>query len=197
MPDPVRAGADITSTLGSNLRRLRTRRGYSLERLAGLSGVSRGMIGQIETSKSMPTVSLLWKLATALNVELTNLIAPQQAPHTQVLRRAGARTIITSDGKFRARMLSAPKTPDVEFFEVVIERGHQEDGERRAAGVRAHIVVASGHIAIAVGGAQATLLAARDAMIFAADIAHSYRNVGDAEAVFYVVFSDRGVDLPA
>src|SRR4051812_8949451 len=41
--------ADLPSVLGKNLKRQRTRRGYSLERLAALSGVSRAMIGQIES----------------------------------------------------------------------------------------------------------------------------------------------------
>jgi Helix-turn-helix domain len=40
--------AELSSILGRNLRRLRTQRGHSLERLARLSGVSRAMLGQID-----------------------------------------------------------------------------------------------------------------------------------------------------
>ena len=57
------AGNDLTPVLGANLRRLRMRRGLSLEKLSQLSGVSRAMLGQIELGQSAPTVNVLWKIA--------------------------------------------------------------------------------------------------------------------------------------
>lgn len=53
--------ADLSPLVGNNLRRLRTCRGHSLERLAKLSGVSRAMLGQIELGRSVPTITLLWR----------------------------------------------------------------------------------------------------------------------------------------
>ena len=47
--DTVEAVAELPAILGHNMRRLRTRQGHSLDRLAKLSGVSRAMLGQIET----------------------------------------------------------------------------------------------------------------------------------------------------
>jgi hypothetical protein len=43
---PTTENTDLAPVVGSNLRRLRTRRGLSLERLAQISGVSRAMLGQ-------------------------------------------------------------------------------------------------------------------------------------------------------
>jgi DNA-binding XRE family transcriptional regulator len=57
---------DLAPVVGGNLRRLRTRRGLSLERLAQISGVSRAMLGQIELGQSAPTINVLWKIARAL-----------------------------------------------------------------------------------------------------------------------------------
>ena len=54
--DPI---AELSVTVGRNLRRLRVKQGYSLERLAKQSRVSRAMLGQIETGKSVPTIGLL------------------------------------------------------------------------------------------------------------------------------------------
>ena len=81
---------DVPAIVGTNLKRLRKAQGHSLERLAELSGVSRAMLGQIETGKSVPTVSLLWKVADALGVPVTELIATQTGSTTVVLPRAGA-----------------------------------------------------------------------------------------------------------
>ena len=43
--------------VGANLRRLRVRRGLSLEKLSKLSNVSRAMLGQIELGQSAPTIN--------------------------------------------------------------------------------------------------------------------------------------------
>ncbi|MEP7126331.1 MAG: helix-turn-helix transcriptional regulator, partial [Byssovorax sp.] len=54
------ASSDLTPVVGANLRRLRAKRGLSLERLARASGVSRAMLGQIELGQSTPTINVLW-----------------------------------------------------------------------------------------------------------------------------------------
>src|SRR5689334_16779324 len=53
---------DLAPVVGANLRRLRVRRGLSLERLAQRSGVSRAMLSQIELGQSAPTINVLWKI---------------------------------------------------------------------------------------------------------------------------------------
>ena len=57
---PSTPDSAIPAALGRNLRRLRTRQGLSLERLARLSGVSRAMLGQIELGRSAPTITAPW-----------------------------------------------------------------------------------------------------------------------------------------
>src|ERR1700689_997286 len=84
---PIDTAVDLPLIVGRNLRRLRIRQGHSLERLAKHSGVSRAMLGQIETGKSTPTIGLLWKVATALDVPFANLLAAQAARGTAVLKR--------------------------------------------------------------------------------------------------------------
>ena len=62
------ASSDLTPIVGGNLRRLRMKRGLSLERLSRASGVSQAMLGQIELGQSTPTINVLWKIARALGV---------------------------------------------------------------------------------------------------------------------------------
>src|SRR5579859_404207 len=59
---------DLAPVVGKNLRRLRTQRGLSLERLSRASGVSRAMLGQVELGQSAPTINVLWKIARALGI---------------------------------------------------------------------------------------------------------------------------------
>ncbi|MFN3622755.1 MAG: helix-turn-helix domain-containing protein [Hyphomicrobium sp.] len=188
-PQTSKAKPDIPAAVGANLRRLRARSGLSLEKLAGLSGVSRGMIGRIEMGRSTPTIGLLSCLAEALDVQLVNLIAMQEQPAPSVLRHGRSTKIETSGGKFVMRPLSKHRQDGLSFFEIAIARSHFEEGERQGSGVMAHVVVASGIVVVTVAGEPPATLAARDAIIFPADAVHGYHNVGDQEAVLYVTLS--------
>ena len=124
---------DLPVIVGKNLRRLRTRRGHSLERLARLSGVSRAMLGQIETGKSVPTISLLWKVATALDVPFATLIAAQELLGTVVLPRERAKVLSSSDGQFTSRALFPfDSERRVEFYELRLAPHHRENAEPHA-----------------------------------------------------------------
>ena len=76
---------EIKRRVGANLERLRRQRGLSLERLAGLAGVSRAMLGQIETGESTPTIALLWKIARGLDVRFADLLGDDAGGDVQVL----------------------------------------------------------------------------------------------------------------
>ena len=96
---------NLTPVLGANLRRIRTKRGLSLERLAAESGVSRAMLSQIELGHSTPTINLLWKVATALDVPFSALISARDRTGFAVLRSGDAKVLTSREGKFTSRAL--------------------------------------------------------------------------------------------
>ena len=69
-----------SSPLPGRLRDLRSRRGLTLRQLAGRSGVSVGMISEVERGSKSPTVRLAYQLAQALGVSLTELLEAPPAP---------------------------------------------------------------------------------------------------------------------
>ena len=60
--------------IGSVIRKVRMERGLSLDETAGLTGVSKAMLGQIERGESSPTVSTLWKISTGLRITFSALL---------------------------------------------------------------------------------------------------------------------------
>jgi transcriptional regulator with XRE-family HTH domain len=176
------------TTISTNLKRLRTRQGHSLERLAKLAGVSRAMLSQIETSKSVPTISLLLKVADALGVPLANLLVTPASRVTVVLPKSRAKIVSTSNGRFTSRALfPSDGNRRAEFYEVRIAGQHREVAEPQAAGTKENIVVVEGRIELAVGNEQPVLVPQGDAVQFHADVPHSYRNLDAKEAVVHVV----------
>lgn len=186
----VAGSPELAAIVGQNLKRLRTRQGYSLERLAKAAGVSRAMLGQIETGKSVPTISVVWKIATALKVPFANLLAAQEAQGTVVLAKDRAKILSSSDGRFTTRALFPfDGERQVEFYELRLAPNHREDAEAHAPGTRENLVVVRGVVEVATGRDRLQLLSEGDAIYFQADVAHSYRNLGSTEALLYLVMT--------
>ena len=178
---------DLAPVVGKNLKRLRTERGLSLERLAQSSGVSRAMLGQVELGQSAPTINVLWKMARALDVPFSALITSNQTSGAKVLRSEAAKRLMSSDGSFQSRALFPFDEPRrVEFYELKLSAKGVEKAEAHAPGTTENLVVAKGAVEIVVG-ADTHKLEAGDAILFEADQPHVYRNAGAAEAVLYLV----------
>jgi len=180
---------DLAPVVGGNLRRLRTRRGLSLERLAQISGVSRAMLGQIELGQSAPTINVLWKIARALEVTFSALISARTQSGALVLRSKDSKLLTSNDRSFTSRALFPFDEPRrVEFYELRLEGGAVENADAHPPGTAENLVVTSGTIEIEVGGDTHTLEAG-DSILFEADTPHAYRNPGKSEAVMYLVMT--------
>src|SRR4051812_33015705 len=81
--------ADMARRVAINLKERRKDRGLSLDQLALASGVSRAALSQIETCKSNPSLSVLWKIAVGLQIPFSELLG-EAGPTVNLLRRAGA-----------------------------------------------------------------------------------------------------------
>lgn len=187
--EPPGESTDLAPVVGKNLKRLRTERGLSLERLAQSSGVSRAMLGQVELGQSAPTINVLWKMARALDVPFSALIASNQTLGAKVMRSEAAKKLMSSDGSFQSRALFPFDEPRrVEFYELRLTAKGVEKAEAHAPGTTENLVVAKGSVEIVVGPAT-HVLDAGDAILFEADQPHVYRNVGNNEAVLYLVMT--------
>lgn len=190
LADSGDVASELPQILGRNLRRLRTRQGHSLERLAKLSGVSRAMLGQIETGRSAPSISLLWKITTALGVPFATLLDSQKVQGTLVLRRQHAKILTSVDGKFTSRALFPfDAERKVEFYELRFAAGHAENADAHAPGTIENLILAKGRLEIQAGQEAPHHLSEGDAILFEADVPHSYRNPGDSEAIAYLVMT--------
>ena len=189
---PDTRGSDdiaLLPAVGANLRRLRTRRGLSLERLAHKSGVSRAMLSQVELGKSAPTINVLWKVARALGVTFSALLSTNLDTSPVLLRAASAKRLSSVDGSFSSRALFPFDRPRrVEFYELHLKPHGVESADPHPPGTAENIVVNAGAVTITVGN-SAHALNQGDALLFAADVPHSYCNRGDDDVLMYLVMT--------
>lgn len=183
------ASSDLTPIVGANLRRLRTKRGLSLERLSRASGVSRGMLGQIELGQSTPTINVLWKIARALGVTFSALTSDRSGGRTTLLPATRTKVLTSHDGAFSSRALfpfDEPRT--VEFYELRLGPLATEEADPHPPGTMENLVVTTGTLEMTVGSSR-YLLSTGDAILFEADVPHRYRNPANSEAVMYLVMT--------
>lgn len=181
--------ADLTPIVGANLRRLRVKRGLSLERMAKASGVSRAMLGQIELGHSTPTINVVWKIARALDVSFATLITEHAATSTAIVLRDRAKLLTSHDGSFTSRALFPFDEPrNVEFYELHLAPNSVEEADPHPVGTTENLVVTSGELELTVGKVRHRLQTG-DAIFFEADVPHAYRNPSSTPLTMYLVMS--------
>jgi transcriptional regulator with XRE-family HTH domain len=172
--------ADLARRLGDRLRAERQARNLSLDDLSRASGVSRAALSQIETRKSSPSLSVMWKIAIGLGIPFAELLGEEEQ-HGTVLRRADSQVLRSPDGRFETRpVVPAGITPWVEVYELRLSARATQRSEAHAPGTREVIVVLSGAMRIEVG-ASIYELEAGDSVSFRADQPHAYINPGASE----------------
>jgi len=173
--------ADLARRVGQRVRDERTARDMSLDDLSRASGVSRAALSQIETRKSSPSISVMWKIAVGLGIPFTELLGGDSEVG-QVLRRADAQVLRSPDGRMESRPIApAGTTPWVEIFELRLSARTTQRSEPHAPGTREILVVLSGSLRIDINGTVYDLEAG-DSVAFRADQAHAYINNGASEA---------------
>ena len=191
--EPTDTDPELDGVVSANVRDLRARRGYTLDQLAGLSGVARHTLGQIELGRTVPSVAALWKIARAFEVPFSALLAQPVSRTTTVLRRQRARRLVSADARFSSRSLfpgGGGGGGGVEFYELWLAPHGREDAEPHAPGTRENLVVNSGRLSLDVGE-ETFELGEGDAIEFIADIPHSYVNTGPRECWMNLVMTYR------
>ena len=83
----------LHTALGVALRRLRLAAGLTQEQLGFESGVQRNFISLIETGQNQPTITTVFKLASALGMRASELVAEAEF---EVLRKRPVRRLSNS-----------------------------------------------------------------------------------------------------
>ncbi|WP_171233637.1 helix-turn-helix domain-containing protein [Ruegeria sp. HKCCA4812] len=178
---------DILNLLPARLKEARRAKGLSLEAVANLSGVSRSMVSQIERGESSPTISTLWNLTRALQVDFAGLLEGAKATdQIEVLRNSEVPSIDNMGQNCRIRILSPPEEAGGhEVYDIEFDEDGALNSQPHARGAREQLTVLEGAVKVTSGNAVSELNQG-DTARYAADIAHSICAQGPAR-VFLIV----------
>jgi transcriptional regulator with XRE-family HTH domain len=177
----VRPGADsIAQAIGGRVRQGRGSRGWTLDQLAGRSGVSRRMLVSIEQGSANPSIATLLRISDALGIGLPALVNMDRSPRLRVTRAGAAPVLWRGKLGGRAVLVAGTEPPDVtELWDWTLGPGESHSSEAHAAGTRELILVLTGQLELSAGR-HTELLTKGDSASFAGDLAHEYVNASSA-----------------
>jgi transcriptional regulator with XRE-family HTH domain len=211
------ADFDPGTGLGPRLRQARAGRRLSVRELARRVGCSASLISQIERGVSLPSVGVLYSLATELESSLDYLLfgsgsgsgsgpgipgepagpvaAAGPAPPPSVVQRGCDRRIIDLASGVRWERLTPHSEAMTDFLEVIYSPGGHSTDERRPLrhDGREYGLIISGTLQANVGF-ESYQLGPGDSIAFDSSTPHEYLNkTGDyVHAVWVVVHSEPG-----
>ena len=184
----ARAGADsVARAIGGRVRQGRNSRGWTLDQLAGRSGVSRRMLVSIEQGSANPSIATLLLVSDALGIGLPALVDMDRSPGLRVTRAGTAPVLWRGELGGQAVLVAGTEPPDVtELWDWTLGPGESHSTEAHAAGTRELLLVLDGQVEITVGQ-HAEVLAAGDSASFPGDLPHGYANPGAAQAARFAL----------
>jgi transcriptional regulator with XRE-family HTH domain len=193
-PNPITL-SDGPPAVGTRLQALRKAQDLSLDDLSRRSGVSKSMLSEVERNRSNPTIAVLWRLASALGISLTDFLAEkasENSPPALTLVAAQATPVIRSnDGKCELRILGPiALAGKLEWYELTIEPGGELASDAHEEGAKEHLSVQNGSLLVQVGGNGQQVRRGETAR-YVADVQHSISNTGKtaAKAILVVEYS--------
>ncbi|MFF3439837.1 helix-turn-helix domain-containing protein [Streptosporangium sp. NPDC002721] len=179
----------ITAAVANNVRAQRAHRQMTLDELAARSGVSRGMLVQVEQGRTNPSISTLTRIADALGVTVARMVEVSDTPVVRVV--SGADVVTFPHGSSStARLLVGTDAPAIlELWDWRLAPGDHHDGDAHPPGTREMLTVLEGRLTLSVYG-KSHVAEVGDAVVFSADRPHKYANEGDTPLRFMMVVTE-------
>jgi transcriptional regulator with XRE-family HTH domain len=184
------AWGPVDKRLQQNLRRLRHERGLTLDALSDRSLVSRAMISKIERGTAVPTATVLGKLATALDVGLSQLVGNARSRGPALLPKDEQAIYQDPESGLERRSLS-PLFSDrsVDFVLNVLPAGRHVVFPGHNQGVEEYLFVHRGNLVVVTNG-QRHLVNEGSTLFYPAHVVHEFHNESEQAVEFFIVIDD-------
>lgn len=114
--------------IGNQLRKLRKSKGMSIAELSEKSGVSTGLISQIERDIAVPSVVSLYRIAQTLNTNINYFFEEPENTNFGVIRRGNHKVISTCHGISQYALLVPDNMEhNLDMIQVTLKGGETYD----------------------------------------------------------------------
>lgn len=178
---------DVVST---RIRERRQDRRLSLDRLAALADVSKGMLVQIENGQANPSIATLCKVAAALGASVADLVQVSGQHPAEVLPAGAPRLLWRGPKGGSATLLVGSAGPDMlELWSWQLCAGERYDAPAHPQGTEELIHVVRGRLALIFGDVSYIIESGGSAVAHT-DRPHAYACDGKKPAQFTMVVAE-------
>lgn len=177
---------EISEILAHNLIRLRKKSSISLSALAEKTGLSKGVLSQLEKGDGNPTINTLWKIADALRVPYSALLEKEHLSPAKIERKDLVEQK-DDDGHYRIYCYyPSTSTRDFEWFLLELDPGYSHTTFKQNEHSEEYIIIKEGILQVTVDE-EVYDLKEGDSLYFNAELQHTYRNIGKKMALIYCI----------
>lgn len=166
---------------GYKIRKLRQDKNISIEQLSQMTGLSTGLISQVERDITGLSVSALWKIAKSLNVNI-NYFFDETEEESCIVKKDKRKKIILPDSKVTYELLNPNLKGKIEYLLVELEAGEyntkdliSHDGEECGYIIKGTLVVRVAD--------KEYILNEGDSIYFNSTVPHRYINGGSEKVI--------------
>lgn len=167
--------------VGEKIRSLRHKQKISIEQLSAMSGLSKGLISQIERDITGPSVASLWKISKALNVTM-NYFFDEYDDLNQIVRKDERKKLIMRKSSRVYELLSPDLKKQIEMLMIEIKPNENISAELISHDGEECGVVIKGTLRI-ISGDNIYDLQEGDSIYLDSTIPHQYLNMGEELSV--------------
>jgi quercetin dioxygenase-like cupin family protein len=168
--------------IGQKIKKARTEKKFTLDRVANETGFSIEYLKQVEAGKAIPPVGALLQIARALEIDSGSLL---KEPESKLQTRIKAHTKRTDNYAYTT-LTPGAENKHLKAFRVTIEAQQDHKGVDYHHEGEEFVYVLAGKIEVAVGE-HINTLEQGDSLHFNSGIRHKLKSVSDEKAELIVV----------
>ena len=173
----------VAGNLAANIKQLREARGLTQHQIAKAAAVPRATIANLESGGANPTLSVLVRVCSALQISLDELTSP---PRASARLYTADQLRVRKRGSVTVRKLLPDPLPGLEIERMDFAPGASMVGVPHTPGTREYLTCETGELELSAGG-ERWRLGPGDVVVFRGDQKHGYRNPSRRRAVAYSV----------
>lgn len=169
---------EITKIIAFNFKKIRNERQLTLDQLTQLTGISKGMLSQIEKGETNPTINTIWKICDGLNIPYTFLLEEKDKPKPKIVSKE--KTLYQSADNHRYRVFcyySDTIDRNFELFQIELDPGANYTSIGHSKKSDEYLMVLEGTLTLTTNQ-QTLTLTKNEAISFKANVPHTYQNLG-------------------
>lgn len=186
-------GADVqnvSAAVSSRLKELRREFALTLDELSRRSGVSKGMLVEIEKGAANPSIAILCKIAAAFGISVADIVSVAQMSSVRLIAHEDIPTLWQGPAGGSAKLLAGTSGPDmIELWRWVMAPGETYESQGHSPGTLELFHVEKGILTLWVNNSVLTIPKGSSA-VARTDVPHRYVNDESTELVFSMTVAE-------